>query len=1076
MTETLKHRRLFLLFIFLTFITAGVQAQRQVTVTGKVTDNTGQPMEGATIQVKGLATTTISDKEGNFKVNVPSQNAVLLVTNVGYDDQQVAVGQQTRLTVSMKASTNSMNEIVVIGYGTAKRKDVTGAVSSMSGKGIEEKPITRIDQAMIGQMAGVQVQQQTGMPGQGLSIVVRGTGSISSGTEPLYVVDGFPLDPVAKSSSGGFSSNPLNSLNPDDIESIQVLKDAAAAAIYGSRAANGVVMITTKKGQIGKPKISVNVNGGFSQLGRKVDLLNVDQWISMATDLANYKWVNSGTGRTADQTNADRRTILKLGPTETSTTYMPDDRWTQPGHPGLTYVDWQDEIYRKAPFQNYQLSASGGTEAVRYYFSGSYINQNGVMLNSGYKNYSARANIELKASSKLKFGMNLAPSYAVTNLPGAEGKDNILMKMYSMAPIVEDSAGLQTGAGKNGVYGWSTSSVSPVAYLNNTINTTKTNRNLASVYGEYQFLPGLAARTTVNYDDQTANTKTYVSDYVAGNRTNYLTAPGKSSSGSYSGSKKQTFVNENTLSYNKNLNADNSISAVAGYSYTFVHLESFKISTAGGFANDIVTTLSGAIPSTAGVTVTGTSTESNNAMLSYYGRGIYNLKDKYSFQASIRRDASSRFGTASRWGTFPSAAASWRIGQESFLKDKVSFLNDLKLRASWGKSGSYTIPDYANQETYTTANYSFGGSNPTAVSGVTISGLADNQLHWETSNTYNVGLDASMFHNRVNLIVDAYQKKSTDLFLRVPVFATSGFTSMLTNIGSVMNKGLEFTVNTTNISKSNFQWTSNANIAFNNNKVLALDPTSNSPINVPSAYGGNPPFLLQSGLPMFSYYLVKTQGILTQADINDPNVAKLSGQVAGDEKYYDANHDGLIDANDRVVAGRPSPKYTWGFTNNFRYKNFDLSIHAYGQHGGEIYSFLGRAIDNPTTGRATTLGVWSDRWSPSNQNYNAPRGNIGFNYTIPFFTTDWLYSSDFWRIQDITLGYNLRSLVKSRIASAARVYVSLQNYLGKDKYKGGGNPEAQNSNVSGNSDYPLPGDYGSMPLSKTVTLGINLTF
>ncbi|AHF15115.1 SusC/RagA family TonB-linked outer membrane protein [Niabella soli] len=1069
----LKYRRLFLLFIFLLFLTALVQAQHPATVTGKVTDNTGQPMEGATIQVKGSAATTISDKDGNFKITVPAQNAVLLVTNVGYDDQQVSVGKQTQLTVSMKASTNSMNEIVVIGYGTAKRRDVTGAVSSMSGKGIEEKPVTRIDQAMIGQLAGVQVQQQTGMPGQGLSIVVRGTGSVSSGTEPLYVVDGFPLDVVAKNSAGGFTSNPLNNLNPDDIESIQVLKDAAAAAIYGSRAANGVVMITTKRGQIGKPRISANINGGFSQIARKLDLLSAQEWVDMATELANAKWVASGTGRTADQTNAQRRTILGLAPTANNYTYMTDDRWTQPGHPGLTYVDWQDKVFRKAPFQNYQLSASGGTESVRYYFSGSYLNQDGVLLNSGYKNYSGRANLEVNPSKRLKMGLNLAPSYAETRTPGAEGKDNILMKMYSMAPIAEDTSGLATGAGKNSVYGWSSSSVSPVAYLNNTINFSKTNRILASVYADLQIIPGLNARTTVNYDDQNLNRKTYTSDYVAGNITNYLTAPGKSSSGSYSGNKKQTFVNENTLSYNKTF-GDHSLSAVGGFTYNYVHLETFTISTAGGFANDIVTTLNGAIPSTAGVTVTGNTTESNNSMLSYYGRAIYNYADKYMLQGSIRRDASSRFGKESRWGTFPAAAASWRISQEPFMKNS-SLFSDLKLRASWGKSGSSNIGDYANQQTFSNTAYSFGGSSSaTAVSGVTISGLSDPKLHWETSNTYNLGIDASFLKNRINLIVDAYQKKTTDQFLRLPVLATSGFTAMLTNFGAVMNQGIEFTVNSVNIRKGDFQWSTNANIAFNKNKVVELN--GDAAVNISAAYSGNPPFLLEKGLPMFSYYLIKSNGILTADDVANPKVAKLTGETVGDIKYYDKNSDGIIDANDRVIAGQPTPKYTWGFTNTFRYKGFDLNIQAYGQHGGSIYSFLGRAIDNPANGRQTTLGVWSDRWTADNQNYNAPRGKISYSYTIPLFTTDWLYSSDFWRIQNITLGYNLKSLIKTGVMSGARVYATLQNYFGKDKYKGGGNPEAQNTNVSGDSNFPLPGDYGSMPLNKTVTFGLNLSF
>jgi TonB-linked SusC/RagA family outer membrane protein len=1049
------------------------QAQ-QVTVTGKVTDNSGAPLEGATVNVKGASTHAITGKDGSFSISLPSERSLLLVSHVGYEEQQLAPGNQRLLSLTLKPNTNSLNEVVVIGYGTAKRREVTGAVTSLSGKGIEEKPISRVDQAMVGQMSGVQVRQQTGLPGQGLSIVVRGAGSITGGTEPLYVIDGFPLDVVNQSSSGGFSNNPLNNLNPGDIETIQVLKDASAAAIYGSRAANGVVMITTKRGQAGKPKIQVNVNSGVSSVMRKLDLLSADEWIAQATELANYRWVASGAGRTADQTNAQRRAILGLGVNAYNTNYMGDDRWSQPGHPGLQYIDWQDQAFQDAPFQNYQVSASGGSETGRYYFSAAYLNQDGVLMNSGYKNYATRANLELNASKRLKFGLNLAPTFSVTNTPSAEGKDNQLMKLYNMAPIVEDSAGLNSGAGKNNVYGWATSSVSPVAYFNNSIAETKTLRLLASIYGELQVLKGLSMRTSLNYDHQNTDTKRYTSDFVAGNITNYLTAPGKSASGSFGGGKKQTLVSENTFNYKGDFGRNHSFSALAGFSFSSVHNEAFTLSTAGGFANNVITTLNGAIASTAGVTVTGNTTESNNTMLSYFGRAQYSFKDRYMLQASFRRDASSRFGINSRWGTFPSLSAAWRISEESFMR-RFGFINDLKLRGSWGRSGSSNIGDYSAQATLSGANYSFGGAAPVVATGI-ISNAFNPDLRWETSNTINGGIDLTVLNNRINLIVDVYRKKSEDLFLRAPYPSASGFSSLLSNVGSVLNTGLEFTLNTTNIRRKDFQWNTSANISFNKNRVLELNPEFDSEINVAASnYGGNPAFLLKPGLPMFSYYLIQSDGILTDKDVADPTVAKLSGQAVGDLRYRDANGDGRIDANDRVNAGQPNPKYTWGLTNTFKYKAFDLSVQVYGQHGGKIYSFLARAVDNPANGRATTLGVWRDRWTTENQNYSAPRGKIGYGYTIPYFTSDWLYSSDFWRVQDITAGFNVKSIVKSGFLSGARVYLSLHNFFGKDKYYGGVNPEAQNTNV-GSGDYGLPGDYGAMPLTKTVTLGANISF
>jgi hypothetical protein len=416
----------------------------------------------------------------------------------------------------------------------------------------------------------------------------------------------------------------------------------------------------------------------------------------------------------------------------------------------------------------------------------------------------------------------------------------------------------------------------------------------------------------------------------------------------------------------------------------------------------------------------------------------------------------------------------WRISEEEFMHN-LSFVNDLKVRASWGQAGNNLIGDYSSQQLYTTAVYSFGGNAPTVGNGLIPKAIPNPNVRWEKANTYDVGFDASLLNNHINVVFDAYQKKNTDLLLNVPVVSAAGFANSLQNIGSVENRGLELALNTTNLTIHDFQWTTNFNIAYNKNQVTALG-IGGADINVTTnGLGGNPPFLLSIGKPMYSYYLVQTNGILTQDDINDPKVAKLPGQTVGDAKYVDAHADGIIDAQDRVAAGQPSPKFTYGMTNNFHYKNLDLSVQMYGQNGGSIYSFLGRAIDNPANGRATNLGVWRDRWTADNQNYNAPRGKIGYNYTIPLFTTDWLYSSNFFRIQNITLGYNLKKYIKTGAISNARVYASLQNGFSWNKYKGGVNPEAANTNVGGGS-FPLPGDYGAMPLNKTLTVGVNVSF
>ncbi len=1049
---------------------------KATTIKGKVTDEKNQPLPGVSVKIKGSKQAVSTNNEGDFQLITSETQPTLIFTFIGYKTQEIVFSGQP-LAVKLDPDQGKLDEVIVVGYGTQKKSDVLGAVATFNTKGIDEKPIARVEQALIGQMAGVQVRQQSGLPGAGLSIQVRGAGSITAGNEPLYVLDGFPLDVASQNSAGGISNSPLDNLNPNDIESVQVLKDAAAGAIYGSRAANGVVIITTKKGVAGKPRINVNANAGVSSVSRKVDVLSAEEWVAQATELANNAWVASGPGRTIGQTNAEKAVILGLPAGTINPALMTDPRWAEPGHPGLDYLDWQDAVFRNAPYQNYEVSASGGSENVNYFISANYLDQNGTLINSNFKNYGLRANIEANASKKLKFGLNLAPSYSINNAPPVEGKDNQLMTALTMVPVVESAAGLNTGAYGNNVYTWSSPrSISPYAYIETAINKIKTSRLLASVYGDYQIVKGLSLRSTVNYDNIDRNTMQYTSDQVlVGVASSLLTNPGLYSTGAYIVNKKQNFLNETTLNYSTTIAGVHKISAIAGVSYNIVHSEGVRLATAGGFANNIIKTLSNAIANAAGVTTTGTSTAANNTLFSYYSRLQYSFKDKYLFSGTIRRDASSKFGTESRWGTFPSLSAGWKVSEESFMKS-VKAISDLKLRLSWGKSGNNNIGDYNAISTLINSNYVFGGNTPTTATGQAVSGLANQALKWETSDTYDLGLDLGLFGNRINFTFDAYHKKNTDLLLNLPVLSASGFSSSLQNIGAVVNRGLEFGLSSTNIRTSDFSWTMNANIAFNSNKVTDLGP-SHADIEVASAYSGsNAPYLLREGLPAFSYYITKTDGILTAADIANPAVAKVSGQREGDAKYLDANGDGRINAADRVVAGQANPKYTWGWTNTFKYKDFDLGIQLYGQHGGSILSYLGRAIDFSGSTSANVLGVWRDRWSPANPDPNAPRGRLATNYTYPNVTSDWVYSSDFFRVQNITLGYNLKHIFKTRAISSARIFVALENYFSHDEYKGGANPEAQNTNVSGNSSYAVSGDYGSMPLSKTASIGLNIGF
>ncbi len=1015
-------------------------------------------MPGVTIQVKGTATGTVTDIDGNFSLTVPDGNSTLVVSYVGYVSQEIQVNNRATINVRLQPDTKSLEEVVVIGYGTQKRGDITGAVAVMDAEAIEERPIARVDQALVGQMAGVQVQQTSGVPGRAFSIKVRGAGSITAGNEPLYVIDGFPLDVSAAGPTGQFSGgNPLDNINPNDIESIQVLKDASAAAIYGSRGANGVVIITTKSGKSGKPRITFSTYAGWNETAKKLDVLSGEEWIDRAIEMANYNWVNSGAGRTADQTTAERTAILG----RFNAGMMIDERWLQPGYPGLQIVDWQDELFRKGAVQNYQVSASGGTDAVNYFVSGDYLNQQGIAIGLDYERYSARANVEVKANERLKFGLNLNPTYSIANDPGVEGKDQQMHIAVGFNPVVEASTGLDVNIGDNVPYAWGVSRNSPVRVIENSIGETKIFRTLMTVYGEYNFFDQLRLRSTVNLDHSDNNDKSFRPSFVSGQRGN------RQASGTFSGYRRQTFVTEHTLSYDKTFAERHNLSAVLGTAYNVGMFNNWRIGSTGGFATDDITTLNAANSIDTRNSRTFT-TENKHTLLSYFGRVQYNFAEKYLFSATIRRDGSSRFGEESKWGTFPSASVGWRLSEESFM-DGLEVINNLKLRGSWGISGNNFIGNYEHIALLDFSNYTFGGNIATGQ--VPINAPNPN-ISWEESRTIDVGLDMGLWENRIFTSFDYYTKLNSGLLLRIPVPTASGFGVALTNIGEVLNKGWELELTTRNIMGA-FNWTTSVNLSHNSNEVKKLGP-NDAPIETGSYGTGHR--LLRVGLPIWSIYVVEQDGILTQEDINN-NVALYGNQQAGDPRYVDANNDGLINDDDRVVVGHPNPNYVWGITNTFDFKGFDLRVLVQGQNGGHLYSMFGRAMDRPGQGIVeNTLGFHRDRWRSAENPGAGERGKANSSFGF-LKSTAWLYESDYWRVRNITLGYDLGNLIGTiggkKIVQGARIYVSAENWFGGDDYAGGFNPEAVN-NADGGA---LVGDdYGAFPLSKAMTFGLNLTF
>jgi len=1020
----------------------GLAWAQEKSVSGTVTDAQGMPLPGVNVLVQGTQRGTQTDFDGNFSLQA-SEGEVLLFSYLGMKSITQSVGSANTYTITMEADSAELDEVVLVGYGTQKKSSITTAVATMDTEILNQRPISKVDQAMVGQMAGVRVKQTSGVPGKSFSVQVRGTGSISAGNQPLYVIDGFPLEPSTQNGNGDFGSgNPLDNINPGDIESIQVLKDAAAASIYGSRASNGVVLITTKSGKLGKPKLSFNTYYGINKTVKKLDMLSAEEWVDRASEIIDARWVNSGAGRTADQTSAERQAIL--GGFDTN--FIKDDRWFQEGHPGLDYIDWQDEFFRTGEVKSYQLSARGGNEFVNYFISGEHLNQDGIALGVNYKRYSARANVEITASDNLKFGVNIAPSYSVTQDPGVEGKDNLMHYVVSATPISED--GLDYNIGDNTAYAWGRSVPSPIRTIENTIGENKIFRTLTTLYGEYEIIEGLRIKSSINLDNTEAKNKYFRPSFVDRNR---------QAAGSFSAYQKQNFVNENTVNYDLNFNDTHTLSLLGGASYSIFKYDNQRILAAQGFGSDDITTLNAAN----NISASGTYTfETKKVLLSYFGRAQYGYKDKYLLTASIRRDGSSNFGRDTKWGVFPSASLGWNIDKEKFIAD-VDFISNMKLRASWGLAGNNTFSDdYASISRIGFSNYSYGGN---FVTGQVPINSANPNLSWEESETINFGTDIGFLKGRIFTSFDYYVKTNKDLLLSVPVPTASGFSSAVTNIGKVENRGWELELTTRNLQGGALTWTTNFNISHNTNEVKQLGP-DNSPI-----LGGSFDIehnILQVGQPLYSLYVVQQDGILSQEDI-DNGAALYGNQMEGDPKYVDANGDGVISPADRVISGHPNPDYVYGMTNTFTYKGFDLTVLVQGQTGGKIYSTFGRAIDRTGQGyQDNHLGFIRDRWrSPENPG----NGIEGKAYSTfgRIKNTDWLYSSDYWRIRNITLGYDLGAVIDTNLFSGLRIYVTAENWFGNDQYYGGFNPEAVNSNGD---------DYGAFPLSKSIVTGLNFTF
>ncbi|HLT93801.1 MAG TPA: TonB-dependent receptor, partial [Membranihabitans sp.] len=958
---------------------------------GTVTDQEGEPLIGVNIQVKGTNMGTSTDIDGQFIIDDIDENAVLVVSYIGYQTLEVAVAGKSNLTIVLLSDSQLLDEVVVVGYGTQRSRDITTAVSKLSKEKLDNRTgaVSRVDQALIGSMPGVRVQEISGQPGRSLSVKVRGTGTITAGSEPLYVVDGIPI------------SGNLDNIAIGNIESIEVLKDAAASAIYGSRGANGVVLITTQSGYIGKPTISVKSRFGYQQVAKTYDVLDRDEWIDFAIEERTNTYLLNG---------GDPNVSLADLPAS-STTINP--LWLS-NRESIPNTDWQELISQTAPIHNTQFNIAGGTENTQYNVYADVFHQDGVIQYTDYNRYSFRANVDTRVTDFLKFGLNISPSISTQNEADAENVGGPIARATFLAPTVESHIGTVETGFEN--YTRTDILVNPLAWLKETQDKTRRFRTLGSLYGELDLFKSFTFRNTVSLDYQNSNTNYYQNNNVNRNRGSI----GRASTGFST-----NLLNESILSYTYSANI-HQLNAFAGFSAQKFYSESTSIAKTG-FPDDLVKTLN------AGTEITSaTSSASEHSLLSYFSRLNYSLLDRYLFSASIRRDGSSRFGPNNKWGWFPSASVGWRISEERIMRDFNS-INELKLRASYGVTGNNAIPNYGYIGALSQNNYILGAGSGGIITGLSPSSFGNPDLGWEKNTTLNLGVDLGLLQNRYTLGIDIYRSVTNDLLLQVPIPVESGFDSSLENIGKVENKGIEIETGLNLVSTRNFSWKIDGNIAFNKNEVLELG-REGAPI--PGIARCTTVTITRVGDPIGSYYLIPVLGIFMSEEELANSPVSLTQNV-GDLKYKDVNGDGVITGDDREIVGKNQPDYIWGLSQTLRFKNFDLSAMAYGEWGNKLLNESQGGAGRSSVGNV--LGYWRDRYvSPENPgDGKTPRAAVTANLTTP--SEFWLADAGFWRIRNVSLGYTAPSELLGKWGigvTGFRVFLSAENIFTQDNYYG----------------------------------------
>jgi TonB-linked SusC/RagA family outer membrane protein len=1035
------------LILWVTILLTSLQFQAQNTtpliqskLDGTVVDDiTNQPIIGASVTIKGTTHGVQTDAEGKFYFQTGQKFPyTLIVSYIGYKKLEIIVDKNP-VTIHLKEERQELDELVVVGYGTQKRKDITGSVASVPKANLSQVT-SSADNLLRGAVAGVVVTQSSGRPGASSSVRIRGGNSITAGNEPLYVVDGILIYNDNNNSSAGISNagaslNVLSTINPADIESIEVLKDASATAIYGSRGANGVVIITTKKGTKGQDNISYQGYFGFQNVSKRLHVMNASQWASLRND------VQASIGQ------APSFSAAQIEAFKTSGSY-----------------DWQDAAFRTAaPVQNHQLSFSGGDERSRYAVSAGYFDQEGTVLGSDFRRISLRINYERNYSQNFKFGINANYSNSLSNgiaNNGSGGRNpNPLVSVLLTAPVVPIRNENGSYNVTNNPYATSVNGFvpNPINDLENTINETKINRILTSLFGEYKITKKLTAKVAVSGD--VINTKQNY--YAPANTSNGAGTKGSASVGDRLVS---SVLNENTLNYNTNFGENHKFSALGGYTLQYTQGE---VVTAGAntFVNDANTY--NALQD--GVAVKPGSDAFESVLKSWLARVNYSYKGKYNFTLSARADGSSRFGSESLWGYFPSAGFSWNITDEEFANN-IKGVTEAKLRLTAGTTGNQEIGNYLALAQMGSVNYSFGG---TLYTGLAPTRLANPDLKWEKTNQYNVGLDLSLLDRKINFVFDVYYKKTNDLLISVPVPLTSGYASVLQNIGGVENKGIEIGLTTENLKTENFSWNSNVVFSANRNKVVAIGNGVDQffPVVPNGSLLQQQPVTVKVGLPLGTFWGYRTNGIFqTQEEVNtQPKINSLANTKVGDRKYVDTNGDGVITALDKGDLGSSQPKFVGSFSNTISYNDFDLNFSFQGSYGGKIFNALNQQLEISTLGTNANVTL-EDRWTPTNPSNEIPRATSS---PLGIVSERYVEDASFLRLKLITLGYTLPKSVSKKLGTkSVKFYVSAENLITWTKYTGY-DPEV--SSYEQNNLYPGI-DFGSYPNSKTFISGLNVTF